>query len=82
MTPLNRTIVGWKLLAVHDEIVIECDFKSHHSGMETKKRGARPKGPPDFKSHHSGMETSDLDPQEGGAVSFKSHHSGMETREG
>jgi len=34
---LNRTIVGWKRREGAAHIIGQLNFKSHHSGMETKK---------------------------------------------
>ncbi len=44
----------WPLKALPEVIQ---DFKSHHSGMETKYRGDHANKHASFKSHHSGMET-------------------------
>ena len=79
-SPLNRTIVGWKLVGLLARSAGLIAFKSHHSGMETLLVRNLLLSRFCFKSHHSGMETRDRGggtPQNSG--SFKSHHSGMET---
>ncbi len=80
LSPLNRTIVGWKPTVGWTFIRASVSFKSHHSGMETLAEEAIKLIRVLFKSHHSGMETRPS-PAGGcpGPRAFKSHHSGMET---
>ncbi len=80
--PLNRTIVGWKLVAYTGLYVLGIALNRTIVGWKLgRKSAAENLGRFHFKSHHSGMET--FLALEGVAHHhpFKSHHSGMETGE-